>query len=82
VVTFLVWSVMVALLISGVIVISNGSLPGVGPRAYTVVALIAPFAFMAFQVRGWFSFNKKIVIRVTQDGLTVGRWPGDVFFIP
>jgi hypothetical protein len=78
-VTFLVWSVMVALLISGMIAISKGLLPGVGPRAYTIVALIAPFAFMAFQMRGWFSFNKKIVICVTRDGLTVNQWPGDVF---
>jgi hypothetical protein len=52
----------------------------VGPRAYTIVALIAPFAFMAFQMRGWFSFNKKIVIRVARDGLTVDRRPGDVFY--
>jgi hypothetical protein len=78
-VTFLVWTVMVALLISGMIAISNGSLPGVGPRAYTVVAAIAIFGFMAFQVRGWFSVYKKFVIRVAQDGLTVDRWPGDVF---
>jgi hypothetical protein len=35
-VTFLVWTVMVALLISGMVAISNGSLPGVGPRGYTV----------------------------------------------
>jgi hypothetical protein len=78
-VTFLVWTVMVALLISGMIAISNGSLPGVSPRAYPVVAVIAIFGFMAFQVRGWFSVYKKFVIRVAQDGLTVDRWPGDVF---
>jgi hypothetical protein len=61
-VTLLLWSVMLALLISGMVAVSNGLFPGVGRRGYMIAALIAPFAFMAFQTRGWFSLNKKIVI--------------------
>ena len=54
-VAFLVWTVMVVLLISGMIAVSNGSLPGVSPRAYPVVAVIAIFGLMAVQMRGGFS---------------------------
>jgi hypothetical protein len=77
--TWILWVGMVALLISSMVAVSQGLLPGFGPTAFLIVSLSAPFAFMAFQMRGWFSFNKKIVVRVTHDGLTVDRWPGDVF---
>lgn len=77
--TMAVWVAMVALLMVGLVATSHRWFPGVPPATFTIVALGAPFAFMAFQVRGWWSLNKKIVISVTGDGLTVDRRPGDVF---
>jgi hypothetical protein len=76
--TWLAWLGMVAFLVSIMIAVSQGLLPGFGPTAFLIVSLSAPFAFMAFQMRGWLSLNKEIVVCVTQDGLTVDRWPGDV----
>jgi hypothetical protein len=77
--TWILWVGMVALLISSMAAVSQGLLPGSGPTAFVIVSFSAPLAFMAFQMRGWLSLNKKIVVRVTHDGLTVDRWPGDVF---
>jgi hypothetical protein len=77
--TGLLWLGLVALLISSMVAVPQGLFPGFGSTAFLIVSLSAPFAFMAFQTRGWFSLNKKIVVCVTHDGLTVDRWPGDTF---
>ena len=79
--TMMVWVAMVALLVVGMVATSHRWFPGVPPATYTVVALGAPFAFMAFQMRGWWSLNKKIAICVSGDGLTVDRRPGEVFSV-
>ena len=76
--TLLLWMGMVAFLFGSMAAASLGLFPGSRPATFAIVALIFPFAFMAFQMRGWFSLNKKIVICVNPDGLTVDRWPGDV----
>ena len=76
--TLLLGMGMVAFLFGSMAAASLGLLPGFHPATFAIVALIFPFAFMAFQMRGWFSLNKKIVICVNPDGLTVDRWPGDV----
>jgi len=77
--TILLWTAMVAFLFGGMAAASQGLFPGFRPATFAIVALIFPFAFMAFQMRGWFSLNKKIAICVNPDGLTVDKWPGDVF---
>lgn len=77
--TLVVWLAMVAFLIVGMMGVSLGWLPFVNPKALVIVFLGAPFVFMAFQMRGWMGLNQKIDVGVTEDGLTVDRWPADIF---
>jgi hypothetical protein len=77
--TLILWFGMVALLVVGLQAMSQRWLPGVPRPVFMIFMYGAPFAFMAFQMRGWLRFNKKIAICVTGDDLTVDRWPGEVF---
>lgn len=76
--TLVVWLGMVAFLMMGMMGASQGWLP-FNPTAFMIVFVGAPFVFMAFQARGWLSLNQQIGVRVTGDGLTVDRWPDDIF---
>jgi len=51
--TLLLWVGMVAFLIMSMVAVSQGRFPGFEPTAFMIISLSAPFAFMAFQMRGW-----------------------------
>ncbi|SPM27143.1 hypothetical protein MTAB308_618 [Mycobacterium terramassiliense] len=70
---------MVAFLIVGTMGVAPAWLPFLNPKAPVIVFLGAPFVFMAFQMRGWSGLSQKIEVGVAEDGLTVARWPSDIF---
>ncbi len=49
---------------------------GVGMGSGTAIIMLTPLVWLAY---AWWRSRRRILIGVTSDGLTVNRWPGDVF---
>lgn len=49
---------------------------GVGLGAGTAIIMLVPLAWLAY---AWWRSRHEVILGVTNEGLTIDRWPGDVF---